>query len=293
MNQFQEWFNGRRTETLVPTLSLRKSLPKNYVLLGNPVGHSLSPLMHNAALKKMGIDENYSAFCVQDIGGAIDGLRGMNIRGASVTIPLKVAVMEYLDEVDEDALEIGAVNTIVNNNGRLAGYNTDWLGLIITLKKALTIKNKTFVIVGAGGTARAAAYGIIKEGGHPVIVNRTMEKAKNLSSKFGCSFYLLSEIGRIKGDCLINTTSVGMYPDVDKSPVKIETQARYKYVMDVIYNPLKTKLLADAEKQGCHIFPGLDMFVHQGAEQLRLWTGKEPPRALMKKVISERLTQIE
>jgi shikimate dehydrogenase len=278
---------------LVPTLSLRKSLPKNYVLLGNPVGHSLSPLMHNAALKKMGIDENYSAFCVQDIGGAIDGLRGMNIRGASGTIPLKVAVMEYLDEVDEDALEIGAVNTIVNNNGRLAGYNTDWLGLIITLKKALTIKNKTFVIVGAGGTAREAAYGIIKEGGHPVIVNRTMEKAKNLSSKFGCSFYLLSEIGRIKGDCLINTTSVGMYPDVDKSPVKIETQARYKYVMDVIYNPLKTKLLADAEKQGCHIFPGLDMFVHQGAEQLRLWTGKEPPRALMKKVISERLTQIE
>jgi shikimate dehydrogenase len=262
-------------------------------LLGNPVGHSLSPLMHNTALKKMGIEENYSACSIQDIGGAMEGLRGMNIRGASVTIPLKVAVMEYLDDIDDDALKIGAVNTIVNNNGRLNGYNTDWLGLILTLKKEMSVRNRTFVIVGAGGTARAAAYGIIKEGGFPIIVNRTAEKGKILSGKLNCPFYSLSGAGRIKADCLINTTSVGMYPDKDKSPVAAEALAGYKYVMDVIYNPLKTKLLEDAEKQACKIFSGVDMFVHQGAEQLKIWTGKEPPRVLMKKVILKRLTESE
>jgi shikimate 5-dehydrogenase len=154
----------------------------------------------------------------------------------------------------------------------------------------MQVKNKTFVIVGAGGTARAAVYGIIKEGGYPIVVNRSPRKGKIISEKYGCPFYSLSQIGSIKADCLINTTPVGMYPQKDKSPVKAKTLTRYKYVMDVIYNPLKTKLLADAEKQGCHIFPGMDMFVHQGADQLSLWTRKEPPRALMKKVILERLT---
>jgi shikimate dehydrogenase/3-dehydroquinate dehydratase type I len=292
MKQFTEWFNVRRNEPLVQALSLRKSLPQNYILLGNPVKQSLSPLMHNAALKKMGIEENYSAFCVDDLGEALQGMRGMNIRGASVTIPFKVAVMEYLDDIDEDALKIGAVNTIINSNGRLTGCNTDWLGLILTLKEAMPVKGKTFVIIGAGGTARAAAYGIMKEGGFPVIANRTPEKEKILSGKLNCPFYSLTEIGRIKADCLINTTPVGMYPK-DKSPVKALALGGYKYVMDVIYNPLKTKLLKDAEKQGCHIFSGADMFVNQGAEQIRLWTGKEPPRALMKKVILERLTEIE
>jgi shikimate 5-dehydrogenase len=132
----------------------------------------------------------------------------------------------------------------------------------------------------------------MKEGGFPIIANRTPEKGKIISSKLNCPFYSLAEIGKIKADCLINTTPVGMYPK-DKSPVKASALGGYKYVMDVIYNPLKTKLLADAERQGCHIISGLDMFVNQGAEQLRLWTGVEPPRALMKKVILERLTKIE
>ena len=270
-----------------------RTSPQNYILLGKPVRQSLSPLMHNTALKEMGIEENYSAFCVHDLDGALQGMKGMNIRGASVTIPFKVEVMEYLDNIDDDALKIGAVNTIINENGRLTGCNTDWLGLILTLKKAMPIKGKTFVIIGAGGTARAVAYGIIKKGGFPIIANRTPEKGKILSGKLNCPFYSLAEIGRIKADCLINTTSVGMYPHKDKSPVKASALGGYKYVMDVIYNPLKTKLLKDAEKQGCHIFSGLDMFVNQGAEQLLLWTGVEPPRALMKKVILERLTKIE
>ena len=114
--------------------------PQNYILLGNPVAQSLSPLMHNAALKEMKIEGNYSAFCVRNLDGALQGMRDMNIRGASVTIPFKIEVMEYLDDVDEHSLKIGAVNTIINENGRLKGYNTDWLGLILTLKEAMTIK---------------------------------------------------------------------------------------------------------------------------------------------------------
>jgi len=292
MKQINELFKSERTSPSVPVLSMPPLQPQNYVLLGNPVGQSLSQLMHDAALKKMGIEGIYSAFCVHNLGGAVQGMRAMNIRGASVTIPFKVAVMEYLDDVDDDAMKIGAVNTIINNNGRLIGCNTDWLGLILTLKKAMPVKNKTFVIIGAGGTARATAYGIIKEGGFPIIANRTPEKGKTLSDKLNCPFYSLTESGKIKADCLINTTPVGMYPK-DKSPVKAAALGGYKYVMDVIYNPLKTKLLKDAEKQGCHIISGVDMFVNQGAEQLLLWTGVEPPRALMKKVILERLTKIE
>lgn len=266
------------------------SQPQYYVLLGNPVAHSLSPLMHNAALAKMGIAEQYSAYCVQDVGRAMEGIRGMNIRGASVTIPFKETVMAYLDDLDDDALRLGAVNTIVNDNGHLRGCNTDWLGIVLTLKKAITIKNKTFAVVGAGGTARAAVYGILREGGFPVIFNRTEEKGKKLADTFGVPAYPLARIRRFQADCLINTTSVGMYPRKNNSPVTAYALAGYRYVMDVIYNPLRTKLLSDAEKRGCVILSGADMFVHQGAEQLRIWTGKEPPRALMKKIILKRLT---
>lgn len=292
MKQINELFKDKDDLPSISAISAQKSKPRNYILLGNPVGKSLSPLMHNAALKEMGIEETYVAFCVQDLRGAVQGMRAMNIRGASVTIPFKVAIMEYLNDVDDDALKIGAVNTIVNSNGNLVGYNTDWVGLILTLKEKMTIRNKTFAIIGAGGTARAAAYGIIKEGGIPSIVNRTLKKGEVLSRKLSCPVYSLAEVGKIKADCLINTTPVGMYPK-DKSPVNVSVLGNYKYVMDVIYNPFKTKLLKDAEGQGCIIIPGIDMFVNQGAEQLRLWTEKEPPRALMKKIILQRLTQIE
>jgi shikimate dehydrogenase/3-dehydroquinate dehydratase type I len=292
MKRINELLRSSRTVPESPVSLAQRPQPQNYILLGNPVGQSLSPLMHNAALKQMNVEETYSAFCVHDLRGAIQGMRAMNICGASVTIPFKVAVMDYLDDVDDDALKIGAVNTIINHHGRLTGHNTDWLGLVVTIREALPIKNKTFVIIGSGGTARAAVYGIIKEGGFPVVVNRTPEKGKALADEFNCPFYSFPEIGKIKADCLINTTPVGMYPK-DKSPVKAAVLDVYKYVMDVIYNPLQTKLLKDAQERGCHIVSGLDMFVNQGAEQLRLWTGKEPPRALMKKIISERLTQVE
>jgi len=279
-----------QTSPSASTSSWPKSPPRNFILMGNPVEHSLSPLMHNTALQAMEIEEQYSACCVQDIRAAMDGLRAMNIHGASVTIPFKADVMEHLDDIDNDALEIGAVNTIVNRDGHLVGYNTDWLGLILALREAMPVRNKTFVVIGAGGAARAAVYGIIREGGFPIVVNRSPQRAKIISEKFNCPYCSLAEIGKIRADGLINTTPVGMSPQKEQSPLLAGALTGYQYVMDVIYNPLKTKLLLDAEQQGCRTLTGLEMFVHQGAEQLRMWTGKEPPRALMKKIILERLT---
>jgi shikimate dehydrogenase/3-dehydroquinate dehydratase type I len=273
--------------------SLTPSGQTNFVLLGNPVGHSLSPLMHNTALAAMKIDGRYSAFCVSDLSAAVTGVRGMNIRGASVTIPFKTSVMEFLDVIDGDAAALGAVNTIVNDGGRLTGFNTDWLGLAQALKVQLHIAGKTFVILGAGGTARAAAYGIQKEGGKVVIANRTQDKGKALAARFDCPFYSLARIGGIKADCLINTTPVGMYPHVEQSPVEAAALANYPVVADVIYNPLMTRLLRDAKAKSCKIISGLEMFVHQGAGQLKLWTGKEAPLALMRKTVRERLEKLE
>ncbi len=260
-----------------------------FCLLGNPVNQSLSPLMHDAALKKMKIVAKYLPFCIQDIGSAAMGIRGSGICGASVTVPFKVAVLEHLDEADADARKIGAVNTIVNDNGRLKGFNTDWIGLVRSISEVTDIKGKVFAILGAGGAARAAVFGIEREGGIPVIVNRNVARGENLAKECGCSFYPLSESSRVRADCLINTTPVGMTPNVDESPVSSAILVNYQWVMDVIYNPLKTRLMRDAENAGCITVPGLGMFVHQGAEQIRLWTGQEAPREFMKQVVRERL----
>ena len=260
-----------------------------YALIGNPVGHSLSPLMHNSAYMEMGLKARYVSFCVEDLENAVRGIRALDIKGVSVTIPHKVEAIKYLDEVNKEVRDIGAVNTIINEGGKLKGANTDWRGIVLTLKEAMDIKGSTFVILGAGGTAPAALFGIVREGGSPVIVNRTEERGRRLSLAWGCPFYSLSDIGQIKADCLINTTSVGMYPHTDESPLQPKVLRNFRCVMDVIYNPLQTKLLRDAQAAGCEVLSGLDMFVHQGAEQIRLWTGKEPPRELMREVVKNHL----
>jgi shikimate dehydrogenase len=261
-----------------------------FALFGNPVGHSLSPLMHNAAYGRMQINAHYIPVCVDYASEAIEQMKRLALRGASITIPFKTAVIPLLDQVDDTSRTIGAVNTIVHDaNGRLFGYNTDWIGLIKGLEECLEIKDKTFAIVGAGGAARAAAFGIRQRGGSMLIVNRTPEKAEKLAKEFDCPAYPLAQIGEIDADCLINTTSVGMMPDGGMSPVAKEALKNFSWVMDCVYNPLRTLLLRDAAQAGCTTITGLGMFVHQGAEQIKLWSGQEPPRDLMKQVVLKRL----
>ena len=264
--------------------------PAIYALFGNPVGHSLSPPMHNAAYKKMGINASYCSYCVERPQEAIEKIKERPIRGASVTIPFKTTVIPYLDEVRDEARSIGAVNTILHHDtGRLRGYNTDWMGVVRGLEEHLEIPGKTFAILGAGGAARAVLFGILQKDGVPLILNRTTTKGEELAQAFGCPFYPLSEIDAVRADCLINTTPVGMAPEKGKSPIAKEVLTNFQWVMDCIYNPLKTQLLLDAEGAGCTPINGVGMFVHQGAEQIKIWTGKEPPREFMRQVVLESL----
>jgi len=262
-------------------------------LLGHPVGHSLSPLMHSAALKVLHLAGRYEAWDVSDLGEAVGRLRREGFRGASVTIPFKREVMAFLDDLDEQARSIGAVNTLIRQGNRFLGTNTDWEGLVRALRRVTEIKGKPVVVIGAGGTARAALYGLLREGGNPVVVNRTEAHGRQLAAEFGCPFYPLAAIGELEGEVLINTTPLGMTPNTDASPVPAAVLRRFRLVADVIYNPLRTRLLREAQLAGCAVLSGVEMFVEQGAAQFRLWTGQEPPVDIMGQVVREELEKAE
>lgn len=264
-----------------------KRSPLRFALFGNPVGHSLSPLMHEAAFRGMGIDASYRALRVGEPREIPEVMERLDLAGASITIPHKSGIMPYLDTVSDSAARIGAVNTVTRSNGRLAGDNTDWTGLVRSLREALAIGGKTFLILGAGGAARAALYGILQEGGTPVVVNRTAQRGEQVAREFGCDFHPLDRIGGLRADCLINTTPVGMFPDTGTSPVVLRN---VEWVMDTVYNPLETQFLRNAAAAGCRTIPGAAMFVHQGARQIRIWTGQEPPTDLMERAVLERLS---
>lgn len=262
-------------------------------LLGHPVGHSLSPLMHSAALKYFHLAGSYEAWDVSDLARAVTKLRRNRFRGASVTIPFKREIMALLDGLDEQARSIGAVNTLIRQGERFLGTNTDWEGLVRSLRRVTELKGKRIIVLGAGGTARAALYGLLREGGAPAVINRTEEGGRRLAAEFGCPFYPMREMEEMSGEILINATPVGMSPDEDASPVPAAVLHRFNLVADVIYNPLRTRLLREAEEAGCAVLSGVEMFVEQGAAQFRLWTGLEPPVDLMRQVVRKQLERAE
>jgi len=260
---------------------------RSYALFGSPVAHSLSPLMHNAAFRESGISAQYTAIEVRTPREAIERIKKSGIDGASITIPFKTGIMDYLNEMSPDALGIGAVNTIVNDNRKLLGFNTDWQGFTADLREAgLKIKGKKFAVMGAGGAARSVVYGILHEGGIPLIFNRSIARGKALARDFGCAFHNLDDA---RADVLVNATPVGMHPNTNESPVSKNVLPRFEWVIDLVYNPLETRLLREAREAGCEVRSGLGMLVHQGAEQFRIWTGKEPPLELMKTVVESEL----
>lgn len=256
-----------------------------YALFGNPVGHSLSPAMHNAAYREMGVRSLYVPFCVKDLTDAVKGLKALGIKGASITIPFKTAIIPLLDEVEPLARDIGAVNTVADRGGRLIGINTDWIGISLSLKAYFAVFGKTFAVLGAGGAARAAVAAVEKGGGRAVVLSRNEQKGAELSDRFGCRSVPLEKIDEVRADCLINTTPVGMFPLIDESPLSAGSLARFRWVMDTIYNPLETKLMREARLAGCKVISGLDMFIHQGAEQIKFWMDREPPRKLMRDTV--------
>jgi shikimate dehydrogenase len=263
--------------------------PARFAVLGYPVGHSLSPVMHNAAFAATGFAGLYAAIPVREIGPAVAGLRALDFRGASITIPHKQAVMEWLDEVAEDARRIGAVNTVVNREGRLAGWNTDRAGAIAALREKTPLAGRQTAVLGAGGAARAVAFGIADEGGAVTIFNRGRKRGEALAAELGSEFHPLSDFKGDSFDILINTTPVGMLPAAGETPIPGERLRPGLVVMDIIYNPLRTRLLAEAAAAGCITIDGLEMFIRQGARQFELWTGMPAPVEVMRMAVEAEL----
>lgn len=260
-----------------------------FALFGDPVAHSLSPRMHTRAFQEVGYNGVYVAIQVTDLAGAVRGLRAFNMGGASVTIPHKIAVMDFLDEISSEAQAIGAVNTIVNKNGRLIGFNTDSTGAVEALRTQTMISGHRVALVGAGGAARAIAYGIVRAGGHLTIYNRTAERAQALAVDLKADWGKLADLAADAPEILINATSLGMHPRADAMPVDPAWLSPDMVVMDTVYNPLETALLREARARGCRTVSGDGMFIHQGALQFEHWTGRPAPLEVMRQVVVEAL----
>ena len=258
-------------------------------VIGKPIGHSMSPMMHNAAFSRLGLNYVYLAFEVSDLRGAIDSMRALGVRGFNVTIPYKVDVLRYLDKVDSVAKRIGAVNTVVNDKGMLKGYNTDCSGAVDALVSKTNIKGRKIAVIGAGGAARAVAFGVAEKGAHVLVVNRTLSKGEKLVSDVNRFFPESAECGTMDGlsdvDIIVNTTPVGMDPDVHKTPVSKKFLRRNHIVMDIVYNPIETQFLKDAKSLGCMTITGVEMFVGQGSRSFELFTGKSAPRDVMQNAV--------
>ncbi len=259
-------------------------------IFGYPIEHTLSPLMHNAAFKAIGINFCYLPFRVkpENLGTAVDAIRALNIVGVNITIPHKVNVMSFLDEINEEALFIGAVNTILNKDGRLTGYNTDGRGFMKSLEEnGIDIKNKKVLIIGAGGAARAVGYYICKEAASLIISGRTRQKADRLADDLRniskCQISVTDSIEDLKSyDIIVNSTPLGLKED-DPLPVKIDNLFNHQVICDLIYK--ETPLIKEARKRNCKTLNGLGMLLWQGVLAFRIWTSKEPPVEIMRKAL--------
>jgi shikimate dehydrogenase len=261
-------------------------------VIGHPIKHSHSPMMHNYAFNKADLDYVYLPFDIASVNlkSALRGMVALNIKGFNVTIPHKERIVEYLDELSDSAKIVNAVNTVVNENGKLYGYNTDVTGITKTLEPYRDqIAGEIVSVFGSGGAARAVIYTLINNFNVKKIniINRTVEKAESLKDYFS-SKMLYEKIKTYelvppdvievlsKSKLIINASSIGMYPDEDDSPTTIEDSFNEnQIVFDIIYNPLKTKLLSLAESRGATIINGMKMFIEQGAKAFELWTNEK------------------
>jgi len=269
-------------------------------VIGYPIEHSMSPIMHNAAIRELNLSYIYLAFNIypSNLSLAVNGIKAFDIKGINVTIPFKQEIMIYLDEIDPVAQKIGAVNVIKNDDAYLSGKNTDADGAMKAILDAgYTVSGKNILLLGAGGTARALAFIFSENANRMVIANRTEKSARKLANEikkfFGINIEGKKNSDRVlkeeskKADILINTTPLGMYPNVEKSPIPAEFLHKDLLVFDVVYNPLKTKLIKDATEKGCNTLGGLDMLINQGALAFEWWTNRKPNIELMKNKITE------
>ena len=244
--------------------------------------------MYNAAFEALGLNYVYVPLIVNDLEKAIEGVRHLGIKAIGVTTPYKIDVMPYLDELDNDARRIGAVNAIINNNGKVLGANTDGKGAVKALQEVTGIAGKKVLLLGAGGAARAIAFAIADEGGDVIIVNRTKDAAEDLAKAVDCKYETVDKLEQeIKGaHVVINATSVGMVPTENETLVKKALFSSELIVMDLVSHPKETKLLREAKERGCKIVYGDRMLFWQGVLKFKVYTGVEPPIEVMEKALN-------
>ena len=273
-------------------------------VLGNPVKHSLSPAIHNAAFQHLGLNYVYLAFPVEDVSHAIDGIRALgNLRGFSVTIPHKVSVIPHLDTIEPTARHIGAVNTIVKSDSALSGHNTDASGALLALQHAgVELDGKQVVIIGSGGAARAIAFGLAlaSPAGRLTILGIEEDERRTLARNLREGTALPIEDHPLDANTLepalaqaqvmIHCTPVGMDPHVDQTCVPQRFFHPNLTVMDIVYNPLDTRLLQEAREAGCPTIRGLEMFLHQAVAQFELWTGRPAPVPVMRQILESKFS---
>ncbi|MBA9025511.1 shikimate dehydrogenase [Peribacillus huizhouensis] len=270
-------------------------MKKVYGVIGDPIAHSISPAIQNDAFTHQKLDCIYHPFHItpENLSDAVKGMKAIGIAGFNVTIPHKTTIIPYLDEVDELAATIGAVNTVSYQDGKYIGYNTDAMGFYKALSDQISnLTEKKILVVGAGGAARAIYFTLLSAGTVSVdIANRTIEKAESLIAdcpfeKQSVALTLIQAEEKLADyDVIIQTTSKGMSPDLDAMPISIHNLSEGTFVSDIIYNPLETKLLKEAKQKGCDIQNGLDMLVYQAALAFQIWTGITPDTSRMKNIM--------
>lgn len=272
-------------------------------VIGNPVAHSLSPAIHNAAFEFLGLDFVYVACRVEDVKGALAGVRALeNFRGLSVTIPHKVEAMKYVDEVAEVDRSIGAINTVIHDHDRLIGLGTDGPAAVKALATAgIDLDDRSILVLGSGGAARAISFTLARTGKLRELsildINETMlhQLSDDLGSVAGAVIKaeplteasLAAAMSRI--DTIIHCTPIGMHPNMNASLIPPELLRPEQVVFDVVYTPLETRLLADAKTRGCTVIPGVEMFINQAALQFEHFTGVAAPVDVMRRVVMEQL----
>ncbi|KAJ4968943.1 hypothetical protein NE237_015644 [Protea cynaroides] len=277
---------------------------KVFGIIGKPVGHSKSPYLYNKAFKAVGFDGVYIPFLVDDVGKFLDVYSSPDFAGFSCTIPHKEDAVRCCDEVDHVAKAIGAVNCIIRrpSDGKLVGYNTDYVGAITAIEDGLRgsqltnnssgspLAGKLFVVIGAGGAGKALAYGAKEKRARVVIANRTYGRAKEVAEQIGGEAISLAELENFhpeNGMILANSTSIGMYPKVDETPIPKQALSSYSLVFDSVYTPKNTRLLREAEESGATIVSGLQMFIGQAYEQYERFTGLPAPKELFRELLAE------
>ena len=277
---------------------------KVFALIGNPVSHSMSPAIHNAAFMELNIDSLYVAFQVEDVKSAMAGMRALdNFKGMSVTIPHKIEVMQYVDEIPDVDRHIGSINTVVKEEGKLIGFNTDGPGALKAIVDAgVELAGKKVLMLGAGGAARAIAFTLAKQGGIDELVlldinedflNNLTEDLRNGTEATitpGMLNPAAIEEYMASADLIVNCTPVGMHPKEDASLVPEALFRPGQVVFDVVYNPLETKLLRQARAKGLTVIQGVEMFINQAILQFERFAGADAPEELMRSVVMEKLS---